>query len=102
MGNHDVGRAMAAAAEAFWAGNGDAPVDRDKALRVLDAAGERFRGADAEFDDEFFGETPLSRLVAIAFDATPEEIKSRDGGYDDGLAWYNGPEARFHDRYQFC
>ena len=76
--------------------------DKDTALKALDAAAERWRGADAEFDDEFFGETPLSRLVAVAFDATPEEIKSRDTDHDDGEAWYDGPQTRFSDRYNFC
>jgi hypothetical protein len=95
MGNHDVGRAMAAAAEGFWAGNGDAPVTKEKALAVLDAAASRFIGADAEFDDELIGETPLSRLVAIAFDATAEE-------FADLELWYDGPYTRFSDRYRFC
>lgn len=107
MGNHDVGRAMAAASEGFWAGNGDAPVSKERALAVLDAAGKRFIGADAEFDDELNEETPLSRLVAIAFDATPDEIADLKGEYacdEDavGMLWYEGPEKRFRARYEFC
>jgi len=107
MGNHDVGRAMSAAAKAFWAGNGDAPVTQEKALAVLDAAAEDFIGADAEFDDELIDETPLSRLVAIAFEATPDEVADLKGEYpcddgDAGMLWYEGAQSRFSERYKFC
>lgn len=108
MGNHDVGRAMASAAEGFWAGNGDAPVTKEKALAVLDAAAKRWIGADAEFDDELISETPLSRLVAIAFDATPDEVADLRGEFDGGRVedhgelWYDGPYKRFRQRYKFC
>ncbi|TLX17129.1 hypothetical protein [Rhizobium sp. MHM7A] len=111
MGNHDVGRGMAAAARAFWIGNGDAEVSPEKAMAALDAAAEDYIGADAEFDDEMSGYTPLSRLVAIAFEATPEELADlkgeREVAEDDeddeeGLLWYDGPYARFSDRYKFC
>lgn len=107
MGNHDVGRAMAGAAEGFWAGNGEVPVSREKALAVLDAAAKRYIGADAEFDDELNEETPLSRLVAIAFDATPDQIADLKGEYpcedgDSGMLWYEGPEKAFRARYKFC
>ena len=103
MGNHDVGRAMSAAAKGFWAGNGEAPVTKDKALAVLDAAAEDFIGADAEFDDELRGDTPLSRLIAIAFEATPDLLASRDGELDDdGEGWYEGSQRQFSERYKFC
>lgn len=107
MGNHAVGRTMAAAAKAFWIGNGDQTVSKETALSVLDVAAEGYIGADAEFDDEFLGETPLSRLVAIAFDATPDEIADLKGEYpcedgDTGELWYAGAQTRFRDHYQFC
>lgn len=108
MGNHQVGRAMAAAAAGFWAGNGSAPVSKDKALAVLDAAAQLFHGADAEFDDELNEVTPLSRLVAIALEATPDEVMSLCGCLpveveeDAGMVWFDGPEARFRARYKFC
>lgn len=108
MGNHAVGRAMAAAARGFWAGNGDAPVTKERALAVLDAAAEDFHGADAEFDDELIEDTPLSRLVAIAFDATPDEIADLKGELDEGRIedagelWYDGPYSKFSARYSFC
>lgn len=105
MGNHDVGRAMSAGAKGFWAGRGDNPVTPAEAMAALDAVAEEFRGADAEFDDEFFGETPLSKLVALAFEATPEQIASRDGEGppdDDGDAWYEGVYRKFSERYNFC
>ncbi len=89
---------MAAAAEVFWVTNETAPVTSEKALLVLDIAAKNFHGADAEFDDEFLGSTPLSRLVAIAFDATTEEIADRDG---EGNLWYEGPYQKFRARYKF-
>lgn len=107
MGNHAVGRCMAAAAEVFWLAMDDKTPTKERALAALDTAAKNFHGADAEFDDELHQETPLSRLVAIAFDATPEEIADRDGkgGGDPDLAgerWYEGPQRRFSARYQFC
>ena len=99
MGNHDVGRALGATARGFWAGNGDAPVTKERALAVLDAAAEQFRGADAEFDDECFPEEPLGRLLAIAFGPWPIEGQEPD---EDGEGWYEGIERQFHDRYDFC
>lgn len=100
MGNHDVGRAFAAAAEAFYVGNGGRVPQKDVALKALEAAGQFYNGSDAEFDDETVGDTPLNRLIAIAFDATPEEMESRDSD-DDGL-WYDGPYTRFAKHFAFC
>ena len=107
MGNHNVGRAMMAAAQGFWAGWGEEPVSKEMALAVLDAAAKEFIGADAEFDDYLNEETALSRLVAIAFEATPDEVADLKGEYsceedDVGMLWYEGPERRFRDRYKFC
>lgn len=108
MGNHDVGRGMAAAARVFWLAMGDRKPTKEQALAALDAAAEEYRGADAEFDDELHEETDLSRLVAVAFDATPEEIASLKGELasesedDTGIAWYDGPETKFRERYEFC
>lgn len=109
MGNHNVGRAMAAASKVFWAANGDAEVSKEKALEMLDAMAEGFIGADAEFDDELTTDTPLSRLLCIAFDATPEHIAMLHGNLDEGpemdRAWdsfYDGPYDAFSKRYRFC
>lgn len=108
MGNHSVGRAMAVAAKVFWLGKDEAAVTQEQALAALDAAGEDFIGADAEFDDELNEETDLSRLVAIAFAATPDERASLRGeleSEDDenrGMAWYDGPETRFRNHFKFC
>lgn len=98
MGNHDVGRAMNAAAKGFWAGNGDAPVTKEKALAVLDAVGEEFRGADAEFDDYTFPDEPLGRLLAIAFGPWTDEDKAATN--EDW--WYDKIETHFYARYGFC
>lgn len=105
MGNHDVGRGMSAAARAFWIANGDAPVSKEKALAALDTAGEDYIGADAEFDDELSMETPLSRLVCIAFDAPPEDIellRNGTGNDEDWDRWYDGTYARFREHFRFC
>lgn len=99
MGNHNVGRAMGAAARGFWAGNGDAPVTKEKALAVLDAAAEQFRGADAEFDDECYPDEPLGRLMAIAFGPWPVPGQESD---EDGEGWYEGVQRPFSERYEFC
>jgi len=102
MGNHDVGRSMSAAADVFWIANGTDEVTKDKALAALDASAKRYIGADAEFDDELSEETSLSRLVAVAFDATPEEIADRDHATHEGELWYAGPVTRFRQYFRFC
>lgn len=104
MGNHDVGRGMAAAAKTFWIGNGHSEVTVEKALEALDAAAEDYIGADAEFDDELSTDSFLSRLVAIAFEATPNEVSDLKGEFPDGDGelWYHGPYSKFRDRYRFC
>ena len=96
---------MSVAAKIFWLANGDVPVSREKALMVLDAAAEYYRGADAEFDDEMTTITPLSRLVCVAFDANPQMVAGLKDGFDDEGdwdAWYEGPYRKFSDRYGFC
>lgn len=66
-------------------------------LRVV---GERYRGADAEFDDELNDHTtPLGRMVAIAFEATPEELEPGD---EDEDRWFDGPYKRFSSHFDFC
>lgn len=98
MGNHDVGRAFAAAADVFWITAGELP-GRDVTLKALEAVGNRYRGADAEFDDELLDHTtPLGRMVAIAFDATPDEMREDD----EGEAWFDGPYMRFRNHFAFC
>ena len=107
MGNHDIGRGMSAAAKAFWIAMGDVEPTKEVALAALDAAGEDYVGGDAEFDDELVEWSPLSRLVAIAFDATPEEIADIKGEREEGRIedagelWYDGPYRRFSDHFEF-
>lgn len=85
---------------------GDREPTQAEALNALDTAGDRYRGADAEFDDELNEWTPLSRLVAIAFSATPEEISDLKGETPDdaerGMLWYEGAYSRFRSHFQFC
>lgn len=99
MGNHDVGRGMHAAAKAFWVANGDAPVTKEKALAVLDAMAEDYRGADAEFDDYLCQDEPLGRLLAIAFGPWGEQQEAEDS---DGEGWYETIQRPFSERYEFC
>jgi hypothetical protein len=97
MGNHDVGQAFAAAADIFWAFASDKP-SREVTLKALEAVGNRYRGADAEFDDELMDHTtPLGRMVAIAFDATPEELSAPE----DEDPWEDGPITRFRQHFGF-
>jgi hypothetical protein len=104
MGNHNVGRAMAAAAKGFWAGNGDAPVSKEKALAVLDATAEEFRGADAEFDDHCWPDEPLGRLLAVAFGPWTEDDDKKNNADPNnvGMHWYEKIETPFSERYGFC
>lgn len=106
MGNHDVGRGMAAAAKVYWLVMGDRVPTQEEALAALELAGADYVGADAEFDDELSEETPLSRLVAIAFAATPEEVADLKGETADddqrGMLWYEGPYKRFSEHFNFC
>lgn len=103
MGNHDVGRAFAAAADVFWGMVPDGVVPSKAAtLKSLEAVGNRYRGADAEFDDELFDSTtPLGRMVAIAFDAAPEELSPEEDA-DYNCPWYDGPITRFSKHFDFC
>lgn len=102
MGNHDVGRALAGAAEGFWEGRKTAT--KEQALKFLDKVAERWRGADAEFDDELMdGETTaLGRLVALAMGAKPEELSGEEDEETLACPWYDGPYTRFRARYEFC
>ena len=100
MGNHSVGRAFSAAAKGFIKIRKGAEISKEEALAFLDGVGEEFRGADAEFDDEFCDDTPLKKLVGIAFDATPEEIADVETDYCS--PFYEGPYTRFRTRYNFC
>ena len=103
MGNHDVGRAMGAGAKAVMQALGPDKPSPSKALGLLDTLAEPFRGADAEWDDELFGPTPLALLIAAAFDATDDELASLLGlNKDDNNLWFNGPYLRFCKRYEFC
>lgn len=100
MGNHNVGEAFAAAAEVFWLVVEGSP-SKEITLKALEAVGNRCRGADAEFDDELIdGTTPLGRMVAIAFDATPEELSTEEDV--DVSPWFDGPYMRFRQHFDFC
>lgn len=101
MGNHSVGRAMNAAAKGFWVGNAGAPVTKETALAVLDAVGEDFRGADAEFDDYLMPDEPLGKLLIIAFGPWTKEDEA-ENDRTDGEFWYEKIRDPFDKRYNFC
>lgn len=104
MGNHDVGRGMAAAAKTFWIATKGQEVSRELALEALDAMAEDYRGADAEFDDELLEETDLSRLVLSAFGATDRARKYLTGDdlSEDAEADWDVTYEQFRSRYEFC
>lgn len=99
MGNHDVGQALASVAEVFWQMAGPAPT-KEQALAALETAGNRYRGADAEFDDHANPDEPLGRMIVLAFDAKPDELP--DGTEDGWDRWYEGPYSRFRKHFDFC
>ncbi len=93
---------MNAAAKGYWAGRGDQPPPTaEEALKVLDAAAEDFRGADAEFDDYLMPNEPLGKLVAVAFGGWSKE-DGRKNAETSGNHWYEQRMRPFSDRYDFC
>lgn len=55
-------------------------------MKVLDALGEDWRGADAEFDDHALPDEPLGRLMHKAFGTRPlDEYLNKD---QDGDLWF--------------
>lgn len=95
MGTVVVADAFDAVAEVFWSRTPpDRPPGRQAALRALDALGKRAHGIDVNTEDAMRDPgSPIGRLIAIAFEATPEEVMDIDG------AWCEGPVSRFRDRY---
>ncbi len=99
MGNHHAGRAVSGAAEAWWDGRGASPPPgKEEALGVLDRICERWRGSDAEFDDEDAPDSALGRLIILAF-GDPSLPAS---AWDDEDAWWDGPYGAFNKRFAFC
>jgi hypothetical protein len=101
MGNHDVGTAMSTGAAVFWLVNVGTPVDKEKALQVLDVLAGTYRGADAEFDDHTQPDKPLGKLMAIAFGPwDPGDLKK--GSYEYWVKWDEEIWGPFSQRYEFC
>lgn len=97
MGNHDVGRGMAAGAAALK-GLIDL-TDRSAALEALDKLAEPYHGADAEFDDHLTPGEPLFELVNAAFG----HDWSGKTDYDDWAEdWYDEVWMQARARYRFC
>ena len=112
MGDHRIGKAMRDAANIWW-GSHPTPTQQD-ALAALDTICGPYRKRDAEFESEdpkrpgyihpdYDQDTdpdgPIGRLIAIAFDAKPDEMSLGDA---DTYPWYDGPFSRFNKRYEFC
>ena len=101
MGNHDVGKAFAAAFEALE------PMleqmSKAQILQALDSVGSKFRNADAEFDDYTDPSHPLGKALIKAFAPTlgeePESQEEYDEWYDE---WYEQVYEPFKERYGFC
>ena len=114
MGDHIIGRAMGQAALLYWARRGDRPPpSKEEAMSALDKICGPYRNRDAEFESEdpdrpgrihpAYGRYtdpngPLGKLIAIAFDATPNEMLPNT---DDECPWLEGPERRFDKHYRF-
>ena len=96
MGNHDVGRSMAAGANALQ-GLIDLS-DRDAARIALDKLAEPYRGADAEFDDHLNPGEPLFDLVNAAYGAAWNGKTDYDDWYED---WYDQVWTKVSERYGF-
>ena len=117
MGDHQIGRAMGIAAEAYLRGfhkRKGQVITQKQALSTLDLICSRYAGRDAEFESEdpnnpghihpdYSDYTnpngPLGQLIAIAFNATEEEKILED---EETTPWYDGPYTKFKDRYRFC
>lgn len=111
MGNHEVGRSMSNAAKMFWMVADSLKMNptKEQALLALDLIAEDYRGADAEFDDDMHTWTPLSRLVSLAFDASPdnirylkEDIRDDEDSEQFYESWYENVYKKFSERYDFC
>lgn len=91
MGNHAVGKAMAAGATALLAIKSD--MAKEEAIVALDKLAEPWRDADAEFD-AFDGAEDLMRLISMAFGVEPPLD-------DDDEYWYDEAYEPFCKRYGF-
>lgn len=101
MGNHAVGRAMVACAEIAV----ERRKDGETALDILDMAADKsgVRGMDAEFDDAFLPGQPMFELVVEAF-GDGEDFSEPDADGEDEFwdRFYDGPYAKFNERYGLC
>lgn len=101
MGNHAVGRAMVACAEIA----AERRKDGESALDILDMAADKsdVRGMDAEFDDAFLPGTPMFALVVEAFGEGQAFDEPDEDDCDDFWdRFYDGPYAKFSERYELC
>lgn len=105
MGNHSVGRSFAATFEAL-----EPMLDqltKEDILKALDKVGEKFRGADAEFDDYTDTSHPLGKALIKAFapedfPREPNQNASQEEWDEWNDAWYEQVYEAFQKRYEFC
>jgi hypothetical protein len=95
MGNHAIGAAIVATAEALAARRKPG----ESALDLLDEVAQRLdvKGADAEFDDAFYKDGPFRSLVLEAFN--PAYDRASD---IDGEEFYETVQGPFSQRYGLC
>lgn len=95
MGNHSIGMAFVAVAEAAAKRRGP----DEAALDILDEAAERtdIRGMDAEFDDAPYEDGPFRSLLIEAFGNGDDFAVD-----EDGERFYENCKAPFSKRYDLC
>ena len=98
MGHYWIESAFSASADLFWTmvQPGTQPTQA-MVLRALETVASHFRTADVQFnEDAFTGDTPLGRMLTIAFVAEREEIND-----PTGKLWAQGPLKRFREYFKF-
>ena len=105
MGYFIEGEAICAAAKAYWLGRQGKP-DPSKeealaALKLVTACVDCTGTYELNNEDDRNSDSPLGRLIAIAFDATDEEkLPLTEDDYEDDNSWYDGPLERFHEHFK--
>ena len=109
-----AGIAMGIAALAWWQTNSKTRLTASSAMAVIDRICEPYRGQRVDFEsidpfdmtmlhpqfDDFTDPWgSLGKLIAIAFEATPDEMHLATE--HQTMPWLSGPCKRFRSRYQF-
>lgn len=97
------GAGLVTAAEAYWLGRGNQRLpNKIEALAALKLITGWICEGSGHFEAQHLRDrspvSPLGRLIAIAFDGTPEEIASAEVGGSE--AWFSGPFSRFMSHFE--